>query len=238
MKIVIIHGQSHKGTSYHVGRILIDQFGTGEDITEFFLPKDMPHFCIGCYQCLKSMDKCPHYEWVKPITQSMDEADLLVFTTPVYCLRTTGSMKALLDHLFVQWISHRPKEIMYYKRAVVIASGAGAGMKEAAKDIETSLKFWGISDIRIYKVRSMAMSWDGVKDENKEKIEHDMKVMADKFGAAGNPTRVSLSRKVMFLLMRKMQLAGWGSGPEDKAHWEEKGWLGKNRPWKNSVAAK
>lgn len=237
MKIVIIHGQSHKGASYNAGRLLVNQLGSEEEITEFFLPKDMPHFCCGCYQCLKSMDKCPHYEWVKPIMQSMDEADLLVFTTPVYCLRTTGSMKALLDHLFVQWISHRPKEIMYYKRAVVIASGAGTGMKSAAKDIETSLKFWGISDIRTYKVRSMAMSWEGVNDKNKAKIEMDMKGMAEKLKADGNPTKVYFRRKVMFLLMRKMQLAGLGSGPEDKAHWEENGWLGKDRPWKKRAAA-
>ncbi len=236
MKVVIIHGQSHKGTSYHVGRALVDQLGTKEEITEFFLPKDMPHFCCGCYQCLKSVVKCPHYEWIKPITQSMDEADLLVFTTPVYCLRTTGSMKALLDHLFTQWISHRPKEEMYFKRAVVVAAGAGAGMKEAAKDIEISLQYWGISDIQIYKVRSMAMSWDGVNDKNKAKVEHDMKAMADRLKASGKPTKVAFRRKVMFRLMRKMQLAGWGSGPEDKAYWVEKGWLGKYRPWRRKPA--
>lgn len=237
MKIVIIHGQSHKGASYHVGRALVEQLGAEEDITELFLPKDMPHFCCGCYQCMKSEDKCPHYEWVKPITQSMDEADLLVFTTPVYCLRTTGSMKALLDHLFVQWISHRPKEIMYFKRAVVIAAGAGTGMKGAAKDIETSLKFWGISDIQIYQLRSMAMSWGGVNDKSKAKIDQDMKALADKLKAAGKPTRVSFNRKIMFHLMRKMQLAGWGACPEDKAYWVENGWLGKNRPWKRKPSA-
>lgn len=61
--------------------------------------------------------------------------------------------------------------------------------------------------------------------------------MADKLKAAGNPTKVYFKRKVMFLLMRKMQLAGWGSGPEDKAHWEENGWLGKDRPWKKRAVA-
>lgn len=237
MKIVIIHGQSHKGTSYHVGRALVDQLGAEEDITEFFLPKDMPHFCCGCYQCLKSSQRCPHYEWVKPIMQSMEEAELLVFTTPVYCLRTSGSMKALLDHLFVQWISHRPREAMYFKRAVVIAAAAGTGMKEAAKDIVISLKYWGISDIRTYKVRSAAMSWDGVSDKNKDKIEHDMKHLADKLKAGGKPTKVSFGRKVMFLLMRAMQLKGWSACPEDKEYWMEKGWLGKNRPWKSKPAA-
>ena len=37
MKIVIIHGQSHKGSTYHIARILAEIIG-GE-ISEFFLPR-------------------------------------------------------------------------------------------------------------------------------------------------------------------------------------------------------
>jgi multimeric flavodoxin WrbA len=233
MKIVLIHGQSHKGTSYHIGRALVDQLEVKENITEFFLPKDLPQFCCGCYQCLKGADKCPHYEWVKPITQSMEEADLLVFTTPVYCLRASAPMKSLLDHLFVQWISHRPKQEMYFKKAVVITAGAGMGMKEAAKDITTSLKFWGISDICIYKMRSLAMSWEGVGEKSKDQVKQDTKKLADRIKRSDNSARVSLRNKFMFNLMRNMQLKGWGACPEDKEYWLEKGWLDKKRPWKN-----
>ncbi len=232
MKIVIIHGQSHKGASYHVGRTFIDQLEAKENITEFFLPKDLPHFCLGCYQCLKSAEKCPHYEWVKPIVQSLEEADLLVFTTPVYCLRASAPMKSLLDHLFIQWISHRPKQEMYFKKAVIIAAGAGMGMKEAAKDIKTSLDFWGISNIQTYKMRSQAMSWEGVSEANKDKVKQDMKKMADRIKSRA-VAGVSLKNKFMFNLMRNMQLKGWGACPEDKDYWMGKGWLGKDRPWKS-----
>ena len=34
------------------------------------------------------------------------------------------------------------------------------------------------------------------------------------------------------MLMRMMQKANFGSGEADKKYWEDKGWLGKNRPWK------
>lgn len=40
MKILLIHGQNHKGSSYHIGRMLAEQFHEGE-ISEFFLPKDL-----------------------------------------------------------------------------------------------------------------------------------------------------------------------------------------------------
>lgn len=48
MNIVLIHGQNHKGSSYHIGRSLAEQFSESE-ISEFFLPKDLEHFCLGCY---------------------------------------------------------------------------------------------------------------------------------------------------------------------------------------------
>lgn len=40
MKILLIHGQNHKGSSYHIGRMLAEQFHESE-ISEFFLPKDL-----------------------------------------------------------------------------------------------------------------------------------------------------------------------------------------------------
>ena len=35
MKIVLIHGQNHKGSTYHVGRLLLEQF-ENSDVQEFF----------------------------------------------------------------------------------------------------------------------------------------------------------------------------------------------------------
>lgn len=53
MKITLIHGQNHKGSTYHIGKMLAEKF-EGVTITEFFLPKDLEHFCLGCYQCIEA----------------------------------------------------------------------------------------------------------------------------------------------------------------------------------------
>ena len=37
MKITMVHGQNHKGSTYHIGKMLADKLG-GE-VTEFFLQK-------------------------------------------------------------------------------------------------------------------------------------------------------------------------------------------------------
>lgn len=48
MNIVIINGQNHKGSTYHIGRKLAER--VGGNITEFFLPRDFSDYCVGCGQ--------------------------------------------------------------------------------------------------------------------------------------------------------------------------------------------
>lgn len=132
MKIALINGQNHKGSTYHIGRMLADKLGG--KVTEFFLPRDFGEFCCGCTNCfMKGEEKCPHYEKLDPITKAVDEADVLILTSPVYVYHCTGSMKAWLDHYGWRWIVHRPEEKMFSKRAVVISTAAGAGMKSTKK---------------------------------------------------------------------------------------------------------
>ena len=45
MKIVLIHGQNHKGSSYHIGRMIADKISGENEIAEFCPPKELNHFC-------------------------------------------------------------------------------------------------------------------------------------------------------------------------------------------------
>ena len=92
-KIVIINGQNHKGSTYHIARMLAEKIDG--DIKEYFLPRDFGEFCIGCTKCfMESEKKCPHYEKLKPLTAAMDEADVIILASPVYVYHATGAMKA------------------------------------------------------------------------------------------------------------------------------------------------
>ena len=53
MKIVMLNGQNHRGSSYHIGRAVIDRIEGEKEVTEFFFPKDLDHFCLGCYRCIE-----------------------------------------------------------------------------------------------------------------------------------------------------------------------------------------
>ncbi len=229
MKIVLINGQNHKGSSYHIGRMLAEQFSESE-IKEFFLPKDLDHFCIGCYTCIKNEDKCPFYAEKKKIMNEVEQADLLIFTTPTYCMRASAPMKAFMDFTFTYWMSHKPRKCMFSKKAVVISTAAGAGVKSATKDIQNALFYWGVPYIKEYGIAVQAMCWEQVSDKKKERIKQDIEKLANNIANNPNP-RVGIKTKFMFGIMRMMQNKGMGSSSEETEYWKANGWLDKKRPW-------
>lgn len=231
MKIALIHGQNHKGSSYHIGRLLADKLGTNNQITEFFLPRDLEHFCIGCYQCIEDETQCPFYAQKKPIMEAVEAADLLIFTTPTYCLRASAPMKAFLDLTFTYWMSHTPRQAMFQKKAVVISTAAGAGVKSAMKDVATALFYWGVPEIKQYGIAVQAMNWEQVSDAKKEKIQKDTTKLAKKL--LTQKVHVGMKTKSIFYVMRMMQKT-YDDSSVEKQYWKEKGWLAKNRPWKQN----
>ena len=230
MKIVMIHGQNHKGSTYHIGRKIADKIGT-EEIVEFFLPKDLNHFCVGCYACIDDVTKCPFFEDKNKIMSEIESADVLIFTTPTYCLRASAPMKSFIDLTFNYWMSHRPRKCMFHKKAIVISTAAGTGAKKAVKDITDALFYWGIPYILTYGISIQAMKWDGIRDKKKQKIEKDTTKIANKILKKKN-VKVGIKTKVIFMLMRMMQKGNMGSGDADRAYWENEGWLANARPWK------
>lgn len=228
MKIVIIHGQNHKGSSYNIGRMLIDKIEGHKEITEFFLPKDLNHFCLGCYKCINDETKCPFYSEKHIIEKSISEADILIFTTPTYCMRASAPMKSFFDLTFTSWMPHRPKECMFNKKAAVISTAAGAGTKSAIKDITNCLFYWGVPCIMSYGISVQSMNWENVSQEKKVKIEKDIARLAKKFGK--KPPKVKFKTKFIFNAMAFMQKKIWAP-PAEKQYWKEQGWLDKKRPW-------
>lgn len=231
MKVVMLNGQNHKGSTYHMGRLLIDQLPGTPQVTEFFLPKDLPHFCSGCYACVEDEARCPYAAEKGRILQAIEQADLLIVTTPNYCMAPSAPLKAFIDLTFTYWGSHKPRACMFAKRAIVLSTTAGAGTKQAIKPVKTTLACWGVPWVKSCGVAVQAMNWAGVSAKKKAAIEKKMGRLAKAAAHSGRP-RVPIKTKLLFWMMRKMQQANWGSGPTEKAYWQQHGWLGKERPWK------
>lgn len=229
MKVVIIHGQSHKGSTYHIAHMLAVKIS--EDIKEFFLPRDFGEFCVGCTKCFtESEKKCPHFEKLKPITDAMDEANVIILASPVYVYHTTGAMKAFLDHYGYRWMVHSPEKSMFKKQGVCISTAAGAGMKSTNKDMMDSLFFWGVAKRYKYGVGVAAVDWNGVSEKKKKAIEKATSSIAKRIIYNSGNIKPGIKTKGMFWIMHLMQKNGFN--PRDAEYWKEKGWTGKIRPWK------
>ena len=238
MKITVINGTEKHGIAYRLKENFLQNFH-GAEITEFYLPKDCPSFCVGCTNCfLKGENNCKDFNYVNRIEKSLICADLIVMTSPSYVMHTTGAMKALLDHLAYRWMPHRPLPEMFGKRAVIITQCLGAGAKSAAKDIKHSLSWWGISKIGVFNGTLMQdIFWDNLSVKRRKKLINKINRLARKFSNINytKPAHTKLITKIKFLLCRfiQKQVRKSGGGSLDCQYWEEHGWLGKKRPWKS-----
>ena len=229
MKTVIIHGQSHQGSTYHIAHELADKLG-GE-LTEFFLPRDFGEFCLGCNTCfIDSEKKCPHYAKLAPLTEAMDAADVIILASPVYVFHATGAMKAFLDHYGYRWMVHSPEGAMFSKQGVCICTAAGAGMRSTLKDMKDSLFYWGVARIYKYGVGVAAMNWDGVSKKKKEAIDKATTRIAGNIARRNAKVTPGLKTRAVFFVMHLLQRKGFN--PKDAEYWQQQGWTGSKRPWK------
>ena len=231
MKIVMIHGQNHNGSTWNIANLLLQKLPGEKEVKEYFLPRDMNHFCSGCYACLEARERCPYWREKEPMLHQMRETDLLILTSPNYCMMPSAPMKAFLDLFFTNWMSPKPLREMFSKRAVVISSAAGAGAKKAAKLIGNNLANWGIPEIHLYAAVVNAMNWDMVPSGKKARMEKDMDKLARQLSRRGKVT-VGMKTRILFWFYGGMQKAGWGASPTEKQYWIENGWLSGGRPWK------
>ncbi|MDI9421120.1 MAG: NAD(P)H-dependent oxidoreductase [Bacillota bacterium] len=229
MKITVIIGTEVKGCTYHIKEAFLDVLRPGSEITEFYLPKDLPHFCRGCKTCfLQSEELCPHADYVGPIWDSILEADLLVLTSPVYALRTTAQMKSLLDHLCVHWMVHRPDERMFGKKAVVLTNAIGVFNGGAHKDLITSLRWLGVSHIKKLGIGLMeGVFWPELSPQRRQAIIQRVQSLARKY-QTNDSARKGLKVRTLFAITRLMhQGAARKEDPlsADNQYWLDKGWI-------------
>ena len=230
MKTVIIHGQSHQGSTYHIAHGLAEKLG-GE-ITEFFLPRDFGEFCLGCNTCFNDSEKkCPQYAILAPLTAAMDAADVIILASPVYVFHATGAMKAFLDHYGYRWMVHSPEGAMFSKQGVCICTAAGAGMRSTLKDMKDSLFYWGVARIFKYGVGVAAVNWDGVSEKKKNAIDKATTRIAEKIACRSGKDTPGLKTRAVFFVMHLLQRKG--INPRDAEYWQEKGWTDRKRPWKD-----
>ena len=232
MKVTLIHGQNHKGSTYHIARMIAEKIS--DNIDEFFFPRDFSQGCAGCLACLhKGREFCPNAEKVGIILNSMLSCDVVIIGSPTYVMEMTSHLKGFFEHLYTAWLAHRPEEAMFSKSAVVISTAAGMGMNGVTKSMAKQMFYLGIAKTYQLAFRVMASSWDGVGDETKKKINVKTDKIVRRIKLKNGYATPEIKTKFIFSMMRKFQKNN-DYAPLDRSYWADKGWLGKERPWKHA----
>lgn len=232
MEITIIHGQMHKGSTYHITEMLKNRLAEQETVVhEFFMPKDGPGYCVGCFQCIMKGEKfCPEEKQIQKIAEALISSQVVIVDSPTYCFEMTGQLKTLFDHFAYLWMSHRPQGEMFSKIGVVVSTAAGAGAKNVTKSIRKQLIWWGIPKTYRLHFNVNASAWDDVEGKVRKKIEREIEQTSLKIRSESGKLKPGIKTRLIFSVMRKMQGSNtWNR--VDKEHWENNRWLGKARPW-------
>jgi len=224
MKITVLHGQKHQGSTWHTTRLLLDYLITKGDECQEFYVNDIPP-CLGCFTCiLKDEEECPHRSMTKPIIQALEQADIIIVETPNYCMGMTGQLKIFFDHMAYRWMTHRPFAAMESKLAIAISTTAGTGARAATKQIAKQLFWWGIPKIYCINQTVAATKWEDVKAQTKLKIEQKVRKVANRVKKDQVKIRRGPYQRFIFKMMGNMQKSGFGAA-KDASYWKEQGWI-------------
>ena len=224
MKITVITGTEVKGCTYHIKEAFLEVLREGSSLTEFVLPRDLPHFCTGCKTCfVKGEELCPHAACVQPIWDAILAADLIVLASPVYALRAPGQMKALLP---LCPLDGAPAGCS--GKGSDLTNAIGPVQRQAQKDMATSLLWLGVSDVKKLGIALVEDAfWTKLSPQKRQAIHSKVQKLAARY-KANTPARQGIKVKALFALNRLMhQNTARKENPlsADNQYWLERGWI-------------
>ena len=138
MKKVVVISTSHRAGSN--SQILAEKFAEGAKVAgnevEFIsLRGNEIKFCMGCLACQK-LGACVIKDDVPAIMESVLNADVVCWATPIYYYEMSGQMKTLIDRMNAMY----PKD--YRFRDVYLLATATEDEEDTPQRAETGLTGW------------------------------------------------------------------------------------------------
>ena len=239
MKICVFHGSNRKGNTDKLLEIAKNKISDKSEVEfiDFYLPKDLPEFCRGCFLCLDKGtyggEVCPHKKYTNVISNAIEEADGIIIGCPVYALAETVQVKALFDHYACTYMNHRPRKSNFKKSALIISSCAGAGNRNTIRTIKHNFIFWGIPKIYSVGIALWVKDWAELKEEKRRKFTEKIENKSMKFFDSIKNRKegyAPLRTRLLFRLFLKL-MNSYDDGNQDKEYYRKNGWLNGKKPW-------
>lgn len=100
-KVVIFKGSPRKNgyTSKLLEQVSKGAKSKGAEVIEFDLNDSGIRGCQGCFYC-RTHDGCAIKDYLQPMYEAINEADAIVFGSPIYYYQITGQSRVWLDRTF------------------------------------------------------------------------------------------------------------------------------------------
>lgn len=226
-KVLIINGSPRAGQTRRIVACFTDKLGTDIECEIINLREKDISYCKGCALCLSRGEEfCPGKDDFASILAKMDEADAIVFATPIYSLDIPGLFKNFFDRL--AFVYHRPR--FFNKIFTSIITQGVYGGSRIDKYFKTTAGFWGGFYLpgEVFTLTSGAydpsQEWN---DREKMTVDRRLTDLAARLEDELGKDKIyspSLFRIFMFRLTRTSHKLN-GDQNKDRDHFQEMGWF-------------
>jgi multimeric flavodoxin WrbA len=224
MKILAIMGSPHKGNSLQATQRIEEKLAQFGDV-EF----DYVHLqdlelkpCKGCFVCfIKGEERCPVKDDKEMIAQKIEEADGVVFVSPVYSMHVSYLFKQFVDRFACTF--HRPR--YWGKYALTVAVAGNVGHKETSKYLQDVAMAWGFEVVDALEYL-MAPRNTPLRTISTQRDCTDEAVL--KFYTAIKekpPRKLTFRDHFTFRIMQASYARLEAMSPTDYRYWKAQGWL-------------
>lgn len=229
MKVVVIMGSPRKGNTYKAAeRIREILQGAVALEWEYLMLRDLDLAqCRGCYVCLSRGEEfCPLKDDAAGLEQKMQEADGVIFASPVYGMQVSGLMKTFIDRH--SYIFHRPR--FFRQKALLLTTTGAVGITEVLDYLDVVARIWGF-DLKgragLVCSPTMGPLPAYLVEENERKLQEAARSFLAALGQ--ERSKPSLKDVIVFHAQRAAFDELGDLAPADHTYWTDQGWLEKGR---------
>lgn len=129
MKITILNGSPRLNGNTE---IMVDEFVkgakvSGHEVDKINLAGKKIAGCLGCKYCFAHGGKCVQNDDMTAVLKSLDQADLVVFASPIYWFDITGQLKCAIDRMYA-----RGSVGFHFDKTILLLDSGADGVYDAA----------------------------------------------------------------------------------------------------------
>lgn len=228
MKLLMINGSPKRNsTTFQIVKKVVEEMKAIDPLiesVELHLCDTDLAMCKGCYQCLSlGENRCPLKDDRELLEQKLNEADAVIFSSPVYVANVSALFKNFVDRF--AYFCHRPR--FHGKKAMVVCSAGSDGSGFVNILLTIAVETWGF-DV----VQKLGANVDpNLGDEERKgqwlRIEKKAKKSALAFYKEVRKTKKPVAKltKLYTFQLQKKDFYYADQQRADYKYWKDKGWL-------------